>query len=110
MFADEGEDRKPKLRVQADVVRAKDPESWEGGGIRVRGQHAANGLQHELVGCVAQSELRATLSEGLVVSLRRENKGDEATLIGEREPVSVSVSRRGLGKESEVARPAEAML
>ena len=39
MFADEGEHRKPKLRVQADVVRARDPESWEGGGIRVRGQH-----------------------------------------------------------------------
>lgn len=45
-----------------------------------------------------------------MVSHRRENKGDEAALIGEAEPVStVSVSRRGPEKESEVARPTEAM-
>lgn len=55
-----------------------------------------------LLGCVAQPELRATLSEGSVVSHRRDSKGDEATLRGEGEPMSVvSVSRRGPEKESE---------
>lgn len=89
MFADEGEDGKPKLRVQEDAVRAREPESWEGGGIRVRGQRwQLTAPQHELRGRVAQSELRATLSEGLVVSLRRANKGDKATLRGQGEPVS----------------------
>lgn len=51
------------------------------------------------------------MSEGLVVSHRKENKGDEATLRGEADPVStVSVIRRGPEKDREVARPAEAML
>lgn len=49
------------------------------------------------------------MPEGLVVSHRRENKGDEAALI-ENLYNTVSVSRRGPDKESEVARPAEAML
>lgn len=85
------------------MVRARDPESWEGGGTGIKGSTlAANGLQ---------PDLRATLSEGLVVRLRRENKGDEATLRGEGEPLTtVGVSRRAPEKESEVARPSEAML
>lgn len=93
-----------KTRVQADVVRARDPESWEGGCTRIKGSTlAANGRQHVLLGCVAQPEWRATLSTGSVVSHRRDSKGDEASLRGEGEPVSVvSVSRRGPERESEV--------
>lgn len=86
------------------MVRARDPESWEGGCTRIKGSTlAANGRQHVLLGCVAQPELRATLSEGSVVSHRRDSKGDEASLRRKGEPESVvRVSRRGPENETEV--------
>lgn len=94
------------------VARTRDTESWEGGGTRVRGQPtlAASGLQYELPGRVAQPELRATLSEGLVVSCRRENKGVEASLRGKGEAVSVVSVKKNTEREREVTGLAEAVL